>query len=75
MNVAFLHGLVAATQRALGHDRVGIYASQSQWTPIMCGDKSFSDVPLWYAHRDQQAGTFTILQLLVIRGLFLIDCL
>lgn len=54
-NVAFLHGLVAATQTALGHDRVGIYASQSQWKPIMCGDKSFSAAPLWYAHWDQQA--------------------
>jgi hypothetical protein len=55
VNVAFLHALVAATQSALGHDRVGIYASLSQWTPIMCGDKSFGKVPLWYAHWDQNA--------------------
>ena len=27
---------------------------ESQWTPIMCGDASFSGVPLWYAHWDDK---------------------
>ena len=29
---------------------------ESQWTPIMCGDTSFSGVPLWYAHWDRLPG-------------------
>eukprot|EP01094_Clydonella_sp_ATCC50884_P005210 TRINITY_DN14179_c0_g1_i1.p2 TRINITY_DN14179_c0_g1~~TRINITY_DN14179_c0_g1_i1.p2 ORF type:complete len:233 (-),score=78.97 TRINITY_DN14179_c0_g1_i1:104-775(-) len=29
-----------------------IYSSSSQWSPIMCGDTSFSKYQLWYAHYD-----------------------
>jgi hypothetical protein len=54
-NVDFLRSLVVSARAALGPTRVGIYASQSQWTPIMCGDSSFTDVPLWYAHWDEKA--------------------
>lgn len=54
VNVAFLHKMVGAARSLLGADRVGIYASESQWAPIMCGDEGFSDVPLWYAHWDGQ---------------------
>ena len=34
MNVAFLHGMVAAARSLLGPERVGIYASESRWKPI-----------------------------------------
>ena len=54
VNVAFLHGMVAAARSLLGPERVGIYASESQWKPIMCGDATFSSIPLWYAHWDEK---------------------
>ncbi len=54
VNVAFLHKMVATARSLLGPDRVGIYASESQWKPIMCGDEGFSSVPLWYAHWDNR---------------------
>ena len=31
---------------------VGIYASESQWSPIMCNTSQFANYPLWYAHYD-----------------------
>ena len=31
---------------------VGIYASESQWSPIMCNTSQFSNHALWYAHYD-----------------------
>ena len=31
---------------------IGIYTSQSQWTPITGGTTKFSSYPLWYAHYD-----------------------
>ena len=34
---------------------VGIYASESQWSPIMCNTAQFSNHQLWYAHYDNSA--------------------
>jgi hypothetical protein len=31
---------------------VGIYASESQWSPIMCNSEQFSNHQLWYPHYD-----------------------
>ncbi|RYG64455.1 hypothetical protein EON64_13955 [archaeon] len=31
---------------------MGIYTSNSQWSPIMGGSTKFSSYPLWYAHYD-----------------------
>merc|ERR1712137_1096188 len=32
---------------------VGIYTSESQWSPIMCNTSQFSNHQLWYAHYDE----------------------
>lgn len=49
-NVKFLSEMVAEG-KARGVS-LGIYSSKSQWTPIMGGSTEFSDLPLWYAHYD-----------------------
>eukprot|EP00012_Vannella_robusta_P009541 CAMPEP_0206202238 /NCGR_PEP_ID=MMETSP0166-20121206/12048_1 /ASSEMBLY_ACC=CAM_ASM_000260 /TAXON_ID=95228 /ORGANISM="Vannella robusta, Strain DIVA3 518/3/11/1/6" /LENGTH=205 /DNA_ID=CAMNT_0053621113 /DNA_START=311 /DNA_END=925 /DNA_ORIENTATION=+ len=39
-----------------GHSTcVGIYTSESQWSPIMCNTSEFSNHQLWYAHYDGKA--------------------
>jgi len=49
-NVNFLKSMVdEAVARGVS---VGIYSSNSQWTPIMGGSTAFSKYPLWYAHYD-----------------------
>jgi len=52
-NVAFIQGLVDAA-KSLGVT-VGIYSSESQWTPIACGSTQFSNLQIWYAHYDGSA--------------------
>ncbi len=49
-NVNFLHGMVnQAKNRGVN---LGIYSSNSQWTPITGSTHDFSSLPLWYAHYD-----------------------
>jgi len=49
-NVKFLHEMVDRAQ-AKGVS-LGIYSSNSQWTPIMGSSHDFASLPLWYAHYD-----------------------
>jgi GH25 family lysozyme M1 (1,4-beta-N-acetylmuramidase) len=42
--------MTEAGEKAGAH--LGIYASKSQWTSIMCGNAGFSHYPLWYPHYD-----------------------
>jgi hypothetical protein len=49
-NAQFLATLISTAQ-GLGVN-VGIYTSNSQWSPIMCGSSQFSNIPLWYPHYD-----------------------
>ena len=51
-NADFLAAMVKTAQSRVGVSRVGIYSSMSQWQPIMCGNTTFSDIPLWRAHYD-----------------------
>ena len=34
---------------------VGIYASESQWSPIMCNTSEFAHYQLWWAYYDYEA--------------------
>ncbi|EGD80171.1 glycoside hydrolase family 25 protein [Salpingoeca rosetta] len=52
-NREFFKGLV---ERAKHHGiKVGVYTSESQWSPIMGDWHGGSDLPLWYAHYDGKA--------------------
>lgn len=51
-NIAFIKGLIAGAQ---AHGlTIGVYTSESQWTPITGGWTGASQFPLWYAHYDYQ---------------------
>ena len=58
-NVTFLHRVFDTAERlwtGCGHKNcVGMYTSESQWTPIACGDTSFSHYPLWWPRYDGKA--------------------
>jgi GH25 family lysozyme M1 (1,4-beta-N-acetylmuramidase) len=49
-NVAFIRDMYNEC-KALGVS-CGMYTSKSQWDPITGGDTGFGDMPLWYAHYD-----------------------
>ncbi|KAL0484822.1 GH family lysozyme [Acrasis kona] len=49
-NVAYLNRLINQIKN-MGV-KPGIYSSSSQWSAIMCGRGGFSNIPLWYAHYD-----------------------
>lgn len=49
-NVNFIQGMVDEGLRQ--GISLGIYTSNSQWTPIAGGSKQFSSYPLWYPHYD-----------------------
>ena len=49
-NINFLQGMVdEGKKRGVS---MGIYSSNSQWSPIMGGTSQFKSLPLWYAHYD-----------------------
>ncbi|KAM9966855.1 hypothetical protein ACTFIR_007090 [Dictyostelium discoideum] len=49
-NAAFFESLVSGLESAGAH--IGVYTSESQWSPIMGGYTGGSKFPLWYAHYD-----------------------
>jgi len=49
-NINFLQRMVNQGH-ALGVS-MGVYSSNSQWSPIMCGSSQFSSLPIWYPHYD-----------------------
>ena len=51
-NVNFIAGMInRGVQRGIS---IGVYTSNSQWTPITGGSTQFSKYPLWYAHYDSR---------------------
>lgn len=55
-NQNFLSAFISACESAYPGGKIGIYASASQWNPIMCDSHSFSGHNLWYAHYDGVQG-------------------
>ena len=49
-NIDFIQGLV--DQASVRGRSLGIYTSNSQWTPITGSTTKFGSFPLWYAHYD-----------------------
>jgi hypothetical protein len=50
-NVAFIQGLIAQG-RARGIS-LGVYSSESQWSPITGNANIASDLPIWYPHYEE----------------------
>ncbi len=50
-NVRFLKEIIASLGKHY-KGPVGVYSSESQWTPIMCGSTAFSHLPLWWPRYD-----------------------
>ena len=51
-NVKFLHELIDAALDFLPPERIGIYASNYYWQPLMCGSTEFSSIKLWWPRYD-----------------------
>lgn len=49
-NIGFIKGLISQAS-SMGIP-LGVYTSESQWTPITGGWTGASNLPLWYAHYD-----------------------
>lgn len=53
-NIKFLHEMISTALDYLPPERIGIYASNHSWEPLMCGTTDFSGFKLWWPRYDNK---------------------